>query len=466
MNYEEEERNWLPLVAAILLVLGIAGGGIYYLFFGATERPTAKIPPANQTTESLPPKSTDSIPFEGVEENSDEILEKLHVRVEAIRPEDVAATVAKILESGDLERASSALGGTASGVSPEALKRLQAMAGENGFRLKQVREVGELEINRRKRFALEWEDDNEPLFLDLTRGENGQWSVEKVRLPEAALAGIPTTDAGITPEPGETPPPGTTPGILSASEEDSLAVSDSFLQAALAQNFAKAKSFANTEMVSDAKIAAMCILFEEGKYRLNPDKPLRAMFNRETTAGFLANVLTTEVDKPAQFGVNLMREKPTDPWKVTEINLDSLLADYATRVAGGDVYYTPLVPNPKGGETLVIFFGFDEETLAPRTQRQLAIVADVLRTNPNRKLTLSGHADALGSDEYNKALSRKRAASVKEFLVESGVNAAQIILIAEGESHPRRPNETETGEDNPEGRRANRRTEIYLDFGN
>ena len=319
--------------------------------------------------------------------------------------------------------------------------------------------MGELEINRRKRFALEWENGEQPLFLDFTRAADGQWTVDKVRLPREEAASNPIEEP--TPNTPSTPNQSTP-----ASEADSLTVSDNFLQAALSQNFSKAKSYVNTDAVSDAKIAAMCILFEEGKYRLNPTKPLRAMFNRATTAGFLANVLTDEIKKPAQFGVNLARSTPQDDWKVTEINLDSLLADYATRVAGGDVYYTPLVPNPQGGETLVIFFGFDEETLAPRTQRQLAIVADVLKTNPNRKLTLSGHADALGSDQYNKQLSQKRATSVRSFLINNNVTAAQIEIVAEGESRPRRPNETESGDDNPDGRRANRRTEIYLDFGN
>lgn len=459
MNYEEEEKNWVPLVGVILLVLGIAGGGIYYILFGAKEQRTPITTPSTASQNETALRSTAVIPETSIEESSAEILETLDVKIEAPQPEDVAAQIAKILESGDFARANRALGGKESGISTEAL---QTLAGASGFKLKQVREVGELEINRRKRFALEWEDSDEPLFLDLTRGINGQWAVETVSLPNRIIAGLPADSTG-DPIPGDPPTPHAgTPKALTA---DSLTISDNFLQAALSQDFAKAKSFANTKMVSDAKIAAMCILFEEGKYRLNPTKPLRAMFTRETTAGFLANVLTSEVNKPAQFGVNLMRASAADDWKVTEINLDSLLADYATRVAGGDVYYTPLVPNPTGGETLVIFFGFDEETLAPRTQRQLAIVADVLKTDPNRKLTLSGHADALGSDAYNKALSQKRAASVKSFLVESGVKADQIILVAEGESHPRRPNETESGEDSPDGRRANRRTEIYLDFG-
>jgi outer membrane protein OmpA-like peptidoglycan-associated protein len=53
---------------------------------------------------------------------------------------------------------------------------------------------------------------------------------------------------------------------------------------------------------------------------------------------------------------------------------------------------------------------------------------------------------------------------VRDFLIKAGVSATQIVTVAKGSSQPRRPNVTESGEDNPEGRRANRRTEIYLDF--
>lgn len=456
MDYEDSESNRLPLIGVGILVLVISGGIFWWILRGAGEQqpvtPIAVTPPAGQAV-----GQPDAIALDGgMSETSAEVLEGLGVKVEAARPEDVAAQIAKILEAGDYARAARALGGEEAGISEQALQQLQAMAGESGFQLKNVREVGELEINRRKRFALEWEDGAPSVFLDMVRGVNGAWSVESVRLPTEAVAG--GGEAGLPAEGPEGAP------IPAAVAEDALSVSDSFLQAALKQDFSIAKTFVNTEKVSDAKIAAMCILFEEGKYRLNPEKPLRAMFGRETTAGFLANVLTGDAEKPAQFGVNLQRTTAEEDWKVSEINLDSLLADYASRVAGGDVYYTPLVANPRGGETLVIFFGFDEEKLAPRTERQLHIVADVLRTDPNRKLTISGHADALGSDEYNRQLSEKRATAVREYLATQGVSGDQIITLAEGESQPRRPNETEEGEDNPDGRRANRRTEIYLDF--
>jgi outer membrane protein OmpA-like peptidoglycan-associated protein len=122
------------------------------------------------------------------------------------------------------------------------------------------------------------------------------------------------------------------------------------------------------------------------------------------------------------------------------------------------------VKNPAGGETLALYFGFDEDVISDRTRRQLEIVTAMLKGDPNKKITLSGHTDSLGTDDYNDRLSANRAATVRDFLAAAGVPAEQIITLAKGSSQPRRPNVTETGEDNPDGRRANRRTEIYLDF--
>lgn len=149
---------------------------------------------------------------------------------------------------------------------------------------------------------------------------------------------------------------------------------------------------------------------------------------------------------------------------ISEINLDQLLADYARRVAGGDVYYSPLVKNPAGGDTLALYFDFDEDEMNERTLRQLEIVSMLLKADSGKRVTLSGHTDALGSKAYNDGLSKRRADSVRDLLVKAGVDEAQIVTLAKGASQPRRPNVTESGEDDPTGRRVNRRTEIYLDF--
>ncbi|MDP0491539.1 MAG: OmpA family protein [Verrucomicrobiota bacterium JB023] len=450
MEYEDGDRDWVPLLIAVLLALLLVGGGAWWFLripVAVTEETVEPVEEVESPGEGSP-ESLGQLadPTEG--ESSQDVLDSLGVKVQAADPEDVARLIAAQLEAGNFQQAASAMGDE--GLSSLELQRI---LGANGARPQGVREVGELETNRRKRFAVEFGDEREPLYLDLAKREDGQWEVESARLADEAMAHLPELEEVDAP-----------PGERNVPKHDALHVSDAFLQAALAQEFEKAKRHVDTARVSDAKIAAMCILFEEGHYRLDPVKPLKVLFNRERAAGYLANVLTGEKDKPAQFTLSLVRPAPDVPWRVSEINLDALLADYADRVAGGDVYYTPLVPKPEGGDRLVLFFGFDQDNLVPRTERQLSIVADVLKTDPNRKLTISGHADALGSEDYNRTLSAERAEAVRRFLVAQGVRAEQIVTIAAGEAEPLRPNETEAGEDNPEGRRANRRTEIYLDF--
>jgi len=216
--------------------------------------------------------------------------------------------------------------------------------------------------------------------------------------------------------------------------------------------------------VSDAKIAGLCILFEEGMYQLRKSKPLRSMLQKPDLAGYLANIEATDGSQDAGIALTLQNSGSPAKWLVSEINLDRLLADYARRVAGGDVYYSPLVKNPAGGDTLALYFGFDEDEVNPRTRRQLEIVSKILRADPDKKITLSGHTDALGTRNYNDDLSGRRAAVVRDLLIEAGVSATQIVTVAKGSSQPRRPNVTEGGVDNPDGRKVNRRTEIYLDF--
>jgi OmpA-OmpF porin, OOP family len=370
-------------------------------------------------------------------------LENLGVGISATDPAELVGRIAKALESGDLATLGKLIGRDA--LDPATADRLKALSAAN-IRLRQpdgVREVGELELNARTRWALEL-DGAEPgrdrIFLDLKR-DGSQWSVEKITLPPAAGEPIPKA-------------------VLA----DPLGVADAFLQAVLRQDFEFARAFVDHQTVSDAKIAGLCILFEEGEYRMRKSKPLRAMFQRKDTVGYLANVETTDGKQAAQFTIALRQPPAPSNWIVSEINLDQLLADYARRVAGGDAYYSPLVKNPAGGDTLALYFEFDEDEVNPRTRRQLEIVSMILRADPGKKITLSGHTDSLGTEDYNNRLSSRRAGVVRDFLTKAGVSAAQIVTVAKGSSQPRRPNLTETGEDNPEGRRANRRTEIYLDF--
>lgn len=379
------------------------------------------------------------------EKTSAEILTAAGMGAAELDPEALLQKISEALEAKELESAAALIGNEA--LNENHLEGLRILAEADRLRMRKmhpISEIGELEANRRSRWALNLDDEvGSRIYFDLARQLTGKWSVEKITLPPEAGEGHPL------------------PRALFA---DALGITDAFLACALEQSFDDAKSFVDPEKVSDAKIAGLCIIFEEAKYMLRDKKPLRAMFSRDTSAGFMAYVEDEAGARAAEFGINLQRSDDSQPWRVTEINLDQLLADYATRVAGGDVHFTPLVKNPGGGDTLILYFGFDEEILTPRTMRQLDIVASLLTLDREKKLTLSGHTDALGSDQYNTQLSAKRAEAVKKYLLTIGVPSTQMVTLAEGEAKPRRPNVTDAGEDNPNGRRANRRTEIYLDF--
>lgn len=424
------------LAAAALALLLMRPGAIKPVPVKPVDKPVVEtVPtpdPIKTLDEPMPP------------ETPEEILKDLGEGLTSADPAELLARIAQALEKGDMNTVSQLIGKRA--LDTQNLAKLTALAKDGSFRVRQpggIREIGELELNRLARWALELEEresGRDRILFDL-RNEGGKWMIEKLTLP---------------PAPGEP--------IPKAILADSLGVADAFLQAVLKQDFEFARDFVDPATVSDAKIAALCILFEEGQYRMRPAKPLRAMFNRGDTVGYLANVVAADGTHGAEFALNLRQPPAPANWLVAEINLDGLLADYAKRIAGGDVYYSPLVKNPAGGETLALYFGFDEDAMSDRTRRQLEIVAAMLKGDPNKKITLSGHTDALGTEDYNNRLSANRADTVRDFLAAAGVPAAQIITLAKGASQPRRPNVTETGEDNPDGRRANRRTEIYLDF--
>jgi len=438
----------LLAVAAVLLFVYRAG--IYDRLRPASAPAPAPPPVAADPSATNPtPAPTPDLPALQqplVPETPEQSLRDLGVKlgVAEANPETLVNNIAKALEAGDFDAFARLVGNNV--CDEQTLARLKALASNRPLKVQQpdgIREIGELELDTRTRWSLAL-DGSEPgrnhIYLDLLK-QAGKWSVEKLTLPTPVGEAVPKA-------------------VLA----DPLGIADSFLQAVLKQDFEFACDFVDPKTVSDVKIATLCIIFEEGKYQLRNTRPLRAMFSRGDTVGYLANVRTADTADVAQFAMTLRQPPAPSNWIISEINLDQLLADYAQRVAGGDIYYSPLVRNPQGGETLALYFEFDEDNINPRTQRQLQIVAQVLQADPGKKITLSGHTDALGTPEYNNRLSARRAATVRDYLAAAGVSSTQIVTVAKGASQPRRPNVTESGEDDPKGRRANRRTEIYLDF--
>lgn len=296
--------------------------------------------------------------------------------------------------------------------------------------------------------------DKSKIIIDFEQTENGKWRIKSVTLPANNKESITGAESDHDLQ-GTTTPLG---------DQSALIAIKQFLQAIKRLDPAAASKHIDSSKISYAKLAGLCIIFEEGEYKLLEEKTLRKMFLKDTSSGWIVRLQSKDTGQNAMFSITSKRKDIDSPWLITEINLDSLLADYTRQFLDGDIHYSPLIKNPKGGDTLAIYFDLDAKDLTSRTKRQLTIVADLLKISRDKKLTISGHTDALGSDPYNLALSQARAEQVMRFLSENGIDSEQMKITGYGKSQPRLPNTTASGEDFPEGRRANRRAEILLDF--
>ena len=103
-------------------------------------------------------------------------------------------------------------------------------------------------------------------------------------------------------------------------------------------------------------------------------------------------------------------------------------------------------------------FDFDKAVLKDQGKAELQNLGEYIQGKgiTVADIDIVGHTDSMGDEDYNQALSERRAMAVKEFLVASGVSADIIDVSGRGESEPVADNDTE------EGRAKNRRVEIHV----
>ena len=99
-----------------------------------------------------------------------------------------------------------------------------------------------------------------------------------------------------------------------------------------------------------------------------------------------------------------------------------------------------VVPPPTKMDDMVmkedVYFDFDKSNLKPAAQENLLQKADWLRENSDVTVTIEGHCDERGTNEYNLALGDRRAESIKAFLVNLGISASRLTTISYGEERP------------------------------
>ncbi len=147
-------------------------------------------------------------------------------------------------------------------------------------------------------------------------------------------------------------------------------------------------------------------------------------------------------------------------------------ADYASLTAAGamdqyvkDVFYEDVAePAPKPAPVVVptvketisfnLNFGFDKSQITDEMLPILEQAKQIINEDMNARFEVAGHTDSTGPEAYNQKLSERRAASVKNWLVENGVSASRLEAVGFGENAPKYDNSTR------EGRKLNRRVEI------
>jgi outer membrane protein OmpA-like peptidoglycan-associated protein len=103
-----------------------------------------------------------------------------------------------------------------------------------------------------------------------------------------------------------------------------------------------------------------------------------------------------------------------------------------------------------------IYFETDSFRILPESEPELVKLAGFLETNSSLRVEIQGHTDNTGDSEHNLKLSKNRARSVTDYLINYGIEKKRLDWAGFGEDKPVADNNTE------EGKRMNRRTTIKI----
>ncbi|MFX0556196.1 OmpA family protein [Maribacter sp. CXY002] len=149
------------------------------------------------------------------------------------------------------------------------------------------------------------------------------------------------------------------------------------------------------------------------------------------------------------------------PWPDSDgdsvLDKDDQCPDVAGTVANaGCPEVTEEVQKQLNDYARTILFDTGKASIKAESTSVMVDIITILKEYPTAKFTVEGHTDSVGSAKLNQGLSEKRALSVKEFLVEKGIDEFRLSAIGYGEEKPIATNNTSAG------RRQNRRVEINL----
>lgn len=103
-----------------------------------------------------------------------------------------------------------------------------------------------------------------------------------------------------------------------------------------------------------------------------------------------------------------------------------------------------------------VLFATGKADLSASAKKSVGTLAEFLQKNPNRNVLIEGHTDSVGADDYNLALSQRRADSVKDDLLENAIYAGRITAVGYGKKFPVASNDTKAG------KAQNRRVDVVI----
>lgn len=111
---------------------------------------------------------------------------------------------------------------------------------------------------------------------------------------------------------------------------------------------------------------------------------------------------------------------------------------YKDQIAGSTSDWDLNGESDKGsaGPLRTVYFAYDSSSLSSRAKEVLDDNADFLNKNRNVSVQIEGHCDERGGIQYNLALGERRAKTIRDYLMGSGVAARQLDIVSYGKERP------------------------------
>ena len=165
-------------------------------------------------------------------------------------------------------------------------------------------------------------------------------------------------------------------------------------------------------------------------------------FSSDTTQFAYQAILGVGYNIDPQFRVNFDARYygTTSPWLVggssySNNNISAMLS-LQMRFGAPTAAPPPPAAPPVQSNSFMVFFDWDRSNLSAQAMSTIQQAANAFKTRGNARITATGHADRSGPENYNMALSLRRANAVKDALVREGVPATAISVVGRGESQP------------------------------